>query len=313
MRDWQVTQAFGSPAIWNRVGRYCEQTGVRLPSVKRVLSAGAPVPAHVLARMRACMAPDGDVHTPYGATEALPVASIAASEVLSETQPQTERGAGVCVGRRFPGIRWKVIRIIDGPIVTLADIGELASGEIGELVVSGPVVTSEYVTRREANPLGKIRDGETIWHRMGDVGYFDARERFWYCGRMAHRVLTPAGPMYTEQCEAIFTNHADIYRAALVGLGTAGNQRPVIICEPWPGRMPKSDAARRQLIAELAELAQGSPLTAAIHDILLHPSLPVDIRHNAKIFREKLVPWAAGKVEGSKLKVDKRIANVAAL
>ncbi len=84
VRDWNVTQAFGSPAIWDRVGRYCETHGVGLPTVRRVLSAGAPVPAEVLRRMKACIHPEGDIHTPYGATEALPVASISASEVLGE-------------------------------------------------------------------------------------------------------------------------------------------------------------------------------------------------------------------------------------
>ena len=101
VRDWQVTQAFGSPAIWNRVGRYCEQQGIRLPTVRRVLSAGAPVPAEVLERMRAVIHPEGDIHTPYGATEALPVASISATEVLGETVAQTRQGAGVCVGGAF--------------------------------------------------------------------------------------------------------------------------------------------------------------------------------------------------------------------
>ena len=87
--DWNATQAFGSPAIWDRVGRYCESHGVRLPTIRRVLSAGAPIPAEVLRRMKACIHPEGDVHTPYGATESLPVASISASEVLGETVGQT--------------------------------------------------------------------------------------------------------------------------------------------------------------------------------------------------------------------------------
>ena len=82
VRDWSATQAFGSPAIWDRVGRYCESRGIRLPTIRRVLSAGAPIPAEVLRRMKACIHPDGDVHTPYGATESLPVASNSASEVL---------------------------------------------------------------------------------------------------------------------------------------------------------------------------------------------------------------------------------------
>ncbi|HEX4147333.1 MAG TPA: AMP-binding protein, partial [Pirellulales bacterium] len=82
VEDWHVTQAFGSPAIWNRVGRYCTSRRVRLGSLRRVLSAGAPVPPEVLAHMKACLPDDGQMHTPYGATEALPVASIEASEVL---------------------------------------------------------------------------------------------------------------------------------------------------------------------------------------------------------------------------------------
>ena len=239
MRDWQVGQSFGSPAIWNRVGLHCEQTGERIATLRRVLSAGAPVPAHVLERMQRCLGEGAEIHTPYGATEALPVASIAASEVLGETQARTRTGAGVCVGRRFARMRWKVIRIVDGPIARLADAQELAAGEIGELIVSGPVVTREYVTRTQWNALAKIADGEQFWHRMGDAGYLDAQDRFWYCGRMAHRVLTSRGTLYSAPCEAIFETHPAVYRAALVGVGLAGSQRPVIVVECWPERRPQ--------------------------------------------------------------------------
>jgi acyl-CoA synthetase (AMP-forming)/AMP-acid ligase II len=295
VRDWSVTQAFGSPALWNVVGRYCEQHEIVLPTLKRVLSAGAPVPPHVLRRMKAAIAADGDVHTPYGATEALPVASIAASEVLAETAAKSAAGAGTCVGRRFPGIDWKVIRITDGPITSLDRAEVLPPGEIGELIVRGPVVTTEYVTRTEANPLHKIPDGATFWHRMGDVGYFDG-ERFWFCGRKSHRVLAAGGTLFTIPCEAIFNQHPRIYRSALVGVGPAGEQRPVIVAEPWPEHRPKSKTDERQLLGELRELGRHHAHTAEIADILLRDELPVDIRHNAKIFREKLAVWAAGKL-----------------
>lgn len=296
IHTWGATQSFGSPAIWNRIGRYCEQERIQLPTLRRVLSAGAPVPPHVLARMKQCIPIDGDVHTPYGATEALPVASISADEVLSQTAARSRDGAGTCVGRRFPGIAWKVIRIVDGPIATLSDADELPSNEIGELIVSGPVVTREYVTSQEANALAKIVDGDNVWHRMGDVGYFDDQTRFWFCGRLAHRVLTPAGPMYTIRCEAIFNNHPAVYRSALVGVGPAGSQRPVIIAEPWPGQMPRRRTERDRMIAELRELGAAHPLTRSIDTFFLHPSMPVDIRHNAKIFREKLAVWAASRL-----------------
>lgn len=293
VRDWQVTQSFGSPAIWNRVGQYCQEHGERLPTLRRVLSAGAPVPAHVLERMKACIHPEGEVHTPYGATESLPVASIGAAEVLGETIARTRDGGGVCVGRKFPGIDWKVIRIVDGPIATLSETEELPTGEIGELIVHGRVVTRRYVTRTEANALAKVADGPEVWHRMGDVGYFDAQGRFWFCGRMAHRVLTAQGPLYTIPCEAIVNQHPVIFRSALVGVGEPGQQRPVLIVEPWKGQMPQEVQAQSALLAEVRELAKRHPLTAAIDDFLLHPAFPVDIRHNAKIFREKLAVWAA--------------------
>ncbi len=293
IRDWNITQAFGSPALWNVVGRYCEDRRIQLPTLRRVLSAGAPVPPHVLQRMKRAIPADGDVHTPYGATEALPVASISATEVLGETAARSQRGAGTCVGRRFPGIAWRVIRIDDGPLASIEVADTLPQGEIGELIVQGPVVTGQYVTRCEANPLHKIRDGTTFWHRMGDLGYLDDQDRFWFCGRKSHRVRTADGEMYTVPCEAIFNEHPRVYRSALVGVGSTGQQRPVIIVEPWPARRPRSASERKTLLDELCGLAQSHPHTRLIEDFLIHPAMPVDIRHNAKIFREQLAVWAA--------------------
>ncbi len=295
VNDWKVTQAFGSPALWNVVGRYCEDHQIVLPTLKRVLSAGAPVPPHVLKRMKAAIALDGDVHTPYGATEALPVASISASEVLTETAARSAAGAGTCVGRHFPGIDWKIIRITDEPIATLTDAEELPPREIGELIVRGSVVTTEYVTRTDANALHKIRDGTTFWHRMGDVGYLE-NDRFWFCGRKSHRVMTPTGTLFTIPCEAIFNQHPWVYRSALVGVGPRGHQRPVVFIEPWPEHRAAASSKWKTLQADLRALAAKHSHTAQIADFLLMHALPVDIRHNAKIFREKLALLAARRV-----------------
>jgi acyl-CoA synthetase (AMP-forming)/AMP-acid ligase II len=297
--DCGVTQSFGSPAVWNAVGQYCQQHGATLPLLRNVYSAGAPVPARVLAAMKRCIHPEGEVYTPYGATESLPVASISASEVLGETRAATEQGAGVCVGRRFSGIEWRVVRIVDGPIRTIDNVEMLPDGEIGELIVRGDVVTSEYVNLPEATARAKIADGEKFWHRMGDVGYLDAVQRFWFCGRLMHRVATAQGTMFTIVCEAIFNTHPSVFRSALVGVGPRGQQRPVMIVEPWPEKLPRSAAQRDQLLAELRRLAAGNPRTASIGDFLIHPSFPVDIRHNAKIFREKLAVWAAKQLPAS--------------
>jgi len=292
IQDWQATQAFVSPAIWARVGPYCRERGIRLSSLRRVLSAGAPVPASVLAHMKACIHPGGQVHTPYGATEALPVASASDAMVLGSTAAETARGAGVCVGGRFPRIEWRVIRPIDGPIASMADVEVLSDGQIGELIVRGPVVTRQYLTGRDANALGKIPDGDAVWHRMGDVGYFDAAQRFWFCGRLSHRVLTAQGPMYSVCCEAIFNQHPQIARSALVGVGPRGAQRPVIVLQPKDPRLLRSSAAKAALLEEARQLAQSQSLTRPIEAFLLHRGFPVDVRHKAKIAREQLAVWA---------------------
>jgi acyl-CoA synthetase (AMP-forming)/AMP-acid ligase II len=291
IHDQRVTQSFASPAVWDRVGRYCHERGLTLPTLRRVFSAGAPVPPRVLERIRAVIAPSGEVYTPYGATEALPVASISATEVLGETAMRTADGAGTCVGRRFAGMDWQIIRIVDGPVAMIGDADPLPVGQIGELIVRGPVVTSAYVNRLEQNALHKIADGDTLWHRMGDVGYLDDRDRFWFCGRKSERVCAAGVTMYTEACEEILNRHERVCRSALVGLGAAGRQTPVMVCEPW--RWPRTESARAALRAELAASAAQHELTRCIRPehVLLHPSLPVDVRHNAKILREELVEW----------------------
>jgi acyl-CoA synthetase (AMP-forming)/AMP-acid ligase II len=295
--DFGATQAFASPAVWNVVGRYCEERAVKMPSLRRVLSAGAPVPPHVLSRIKSVISADGDMHTPYGATEALPVASISASEVLRETASRSAEGAGTCVGRRFSGIDWRVIRITDDPLEGIDRAEPLATGEIGELIVRGPVVTREYVTQTHANPKAKIWDGTSVWHRMGDVGYLDDYDRFWFCGRKAHRVLTAEGPLYPVPCEAILNRHERVFRSALVGVGARGKQVPVLVAETWPDRAPTGPADQRSLTEELLRLARKHSLTQRVERILLHPSLPVDVRHNAKINREELARWAAQQMK----------------
>jgi acyl-CoA synthetase (AMP-forming)/AMP-acid ligase II len=296
VEHWQCSQAFASPAVWERVTGYCLPRGLVLGSLRRVASAGAPVSPRLLEMLSKCLPPQAEIHTPYGATEALPVADITAGEVLGDTAAAHRAGRGICVGRRFPEVAWKVIRQTPEGIPTLDQAEELGTGEIGELIVSGPMVTRAYLTGESHNALSKIHHAGEVWHRMGDVGYLDAQDRFWYCGRMTHRVDTAFGPLYTECCEAIVNEHPSIRRSALVGVGPRGEQVPVIVAEPWPAAFPRGQAATATLVQELCSLLAANETTRRIDTVLLHPSLPVDTRHNAKIFREQVALWAARRL-----------------
>ncbi|MCI5151182.1 MAG: hypothetical protein D3916_17670 [Candidatus Electrothrix sp. MAN1_4] len=125
------------------------------------------------------------------------------------------------------------------------------------------------------------------------MGYMDEQGRLWFCGRKAHRVLTEDGPMYTICCEAIFNEHPEVFRSALVGLGTPGKQKPVLTVELY-AKKPKNE---ERLCAELRELARANPLTLNIKTFMIFTTFPVDIRHNAKIFREKLAVQAQKRME----------------
>jgi acyl-CoA synthetase (AMP-forming)/AMP-acid ligase II len=291
VKKYNVTYSFGSPAIWNVVSRYCLDHDIKLQSVKNVLMAGAPVPGELLARTMAILPQNAEIHTPYGATESLPIASITAREILAETWEQTRRGKGVCVGKPLPHMTINIIRTSDEPIEIWDDSLLLPDYETGEIVVKGPVVTRAYDNNERENNLAKIADGDELWHRMGDLGYFDEKGRIWFCGRKGHRVITAAAVMYPVCCEAFFNEHPAVYRSALVGIGPAGKQIPVIIVE-----LHDSAGQNETLIAELEQIAQNNPMTRSIKHFLVHPDFPVDIRHNAKIFREKLARWAAGKI-----------------
>ena len=131
---------------------------------------------------------------------------------------------------------------------------------------------------------------------MGDVGYFDEHGRLWFCGRKLQRVVTAAGTLFTIPCEGVFNVHPAVYRTALVGVERDGAVEPVLCVEVDSAQARTID--RETLRRELLELAAAHSHTKAIHRILFHPSFPVDIRHNAKIFRERLAEWAARQLGG---------------
>jgi acyl-CoA synthetase (AMP-forming)/AMP-acid ligase II len=246
----------------------------------------------------------------------LPVSTVTGDEI----DPAAVQGA--LVGRPLRANRVKIIAITDRPLATLAAARELPAGQVGEIIVSGPTVTREYDHLPEATRLAKIQDPSrkaqrlagspdpletsptevdaaaraeagAVWHRMGDCGFLDAAGRLWYCGRVAERVETAGGPMYTEPCEQVFRGHPEVARCALIGLGPPGAQEPALVMQPVAARV---DQAR--LAGELRSRARQHQHTEEIRRFFFHPRFPVDVRHNAKIHRLKLARWAANSKAG---------------
>ncbi len=289
VKQFGVTNLFGSPAVIRRLGQLTSDNAPSLTTLRRVISAGAPATPAALDELTKIIPRDVEIYTPYGATESLPVANIGSREILRETQHLTALGRGVCIGRVVEGMQVYVIPISDEPIAEWDESSCLPSFEIGEFVVRGPVVTCEYFRRPDATKLAKIRDARTgeILHRMGDVGYWDEEGRLWFCGRKSHRVVTPWGTLFTDQVEPIFNSIPGVFHSALVGVKRDGVVYPVLCWERYDTAVT-SDT--------LWSLGCRFIHTNPVYTFLLHPGFPMDVRHNSKIFREKLAVWADRKL-----------------
>ena len=295
IESFGVTNMFGSPALIRRISNAGLEQGQKLKTLKRVISAGAPVNAEILKTFSKMLSTDTEIFTPYGATEALPVCSIGSHEILGETADATDLGKGICIGKPLDSIDLSIIKITDAPIDQWHDELILQDGRIGEITVKGPQVTKFYVNGIKCERLNKITDSTAgqVYHRMGDLGYRDNRGRIWFCGRKSHRVITATETLFTIQVEAIFNVHKAVSRTALVGIPEGSCQKPVLIVE---ARSRLNGAERSKLRDELLEQASGHEMTTGIDTILFYKKFPVDIRHNAKINRELLAVWAEGRL-----------------
>ncbi|MBT1444807.1 AMP-binding protein [Shewanella sp. JM162201] len=291
--DYGCTNLFLNPALLDKLGRHGADNGLTLPAVKRVISAGAPASVEATERFCQLLNADAPILNSYGATEGLPL-SFVRSDALLASGEVTAKGGGILVGKAVAGVEIAIIPIDEAPIANWQDSLRLSPYEIGEIVVKGPMVSRAYYHRDEATTLSKIMAGDGWYHRMGDLGYLDDAGQLWMCGRKAHRVDATEGGAFKKRyfsipCERIFNTHPMVARSALVGVHRHGDKLPLVCIE-----LDKSLACNNAstLYRELRELAEAHDITRGIDFFLIHESFPMDVRHNAKIFREKLAVWA---------------------
>jgi acyl-CoA synthetase (AMP-forming)/AMP-acid ligase II/pimeloyl-ACP methyl ester carboxylesterase len=284
-----ATLAFASPAALANILATSDDAakGAALNQLRLVMSAGAPVPAEILVAIRE-LAPNAEMRTPYGMTEVLPVADIDLATIESATDD--EPAGGVCVGHP-----------VDGATVAILPLGfdpadpppALGAGTTGEILINAPWVSEGYVglwaVERSARP--SRGDGER-WHRSGDVGHLDASGRLWVEGRAVHTIDTSAGVVTSVPVERLVERGLELARVAAVGVGPAGRQQLVVVIEDAPGT---DGLASTELTATVR-----SVVTEPVAAVLTLRSMPVDIRHNAKIDRGAVAAWASDLLAGQR-------------
>lgn len=313
IEQYQCSNMFVNPALIERLGQAgtagTKSTAHTLPNIRRVISAGAPATISSIARFSKMLKDGVEVLNSYGATESLPLTMIGSKKLLNTTDI-TDSGGGICVGKPVDGVDVAIIAITEDPITDWDEALRLPVDTIGEIVVKGPMVSHSYYRRASATEQAKIIDiaddtaEHSVRHRMGDLGYLDQHGQLWMCGRKAHRVeANRAGstfddePYFSIPCERIFNTHPKVRRTALVGVEIRGETAPLLCVELEKGvELEKSESAVEHFYDELRAIGEKHRQTAGIADFLIHPDFPVDIRHNAKIFREKLAVWAQDSI-----------------
>lgn len=290
INDCKVTSFFAAPILIENLAREALARNLTMPSLQRVIGAGAPITGPVEQMLAAVTGPEAELAANYGATEAMPSTELSSREHLAGLWDKTEQGAGVCVGHPLPGVELRIIGIVDGPIDSVDQTTQPGPGEVGEILVRGAHVSPEYYLDPESTRKNKVPDPTGTWHRFGDVGYLDAEGRLWVCGRVSQRVRAAGGDVFPLQVEPLFDAHPQVRRSGLVGVPGPDGQRPVLCVETQPGVGRQQRAALRE---ELLALAASSAVTKAIDTVLFTSKLPVDPRHNSKIERPKLAKWAA--------------------
>jgi len=268
MNQHKVTFAAGSPTIWMKVADYCLKHNIQIPTLRSLVMFGAPVRIAMHEKWQKII-PNGTTYTPYGATEALPISNISGDYILENTAEMTLGGAGTCIGTACNSID---VRIANED----------------EIVVAGDVVTKEYYQDEEATHASKLYIDGTLFHKVGDVGTIDEQNRIWFWGRKNHVVMRGEEKIYPIPCETVFTRHAAIKRAALVGPCIDGKVVPSLVLELHDG----STALPDTLLKDLREIRDSYQHTKPIERFYLKETFPVDARHNIKIDRTALRIWA---------------------
>lgn len=293
INDCKVKSFFAAPILIENLAREALARNLTMPSLRRVIGAGAPITGPVEEMLAAVTGPDAELAANYGATEAMPSTELSSREHLDGLWEKTEQGAGVCVGHPLPGVELKIIGIVDGAIDSVDQTTTPPPGQVGEILVRGAHVSPEYYLDPESTRKNKVPDPTGTWHRFGDVGYLDDAGRLWVCGRVSQRVRAAGGDVFPLQVEPLFDAHPQVRRSGLVGVPGPDGELPVLCVELKSG---VGRHERERLQGELLALAASSEVTKTIHTILFTDKLPVDPRHNSKIERPKLAKWAAAQL-----------------
>jgi len=281
-----VTTASGSPFFWKRIADECKEKNIKLKNLRFVFTGGGPTSLKLMKSMQKIF-PNAEIKLTYGSTESFPISWIDTKEITSKLEKQTMEGKGICLGKTHKDIKIKIIKPTNKKIkINKEKDWEdiiLKKHEIGEIIVTGRHVIKKYY--EEKNILfekNKIVDKkQNIWHRTGDAGYLDGKNRIWLVGRKTNIFNIKNKRMGPLMFEYIFDTIPDIEKTAVTK-----NKILKLIVQPKNKKILKDENKKKDIKDKIQKICKKNDLP--IEKILFINKIPLDERHNTKIDYKKL-------------------------
>lgn len=224
MKTTPATVYCAVPPIYERTAMAARERGVSLRSCRFCISGAMNLPNHVVELWESMSG--GLLVEGYGLTESSPVA------LGNPFHPSRRAGT---IGVPFPSTRMKVVDLED-------PTREVAQGDPGELLLSGPQVFSGYWNDPEETAKSLTDDG---WLRTGDIVTVDADGFTTIVDRAKELVITGGFNVSPSEVENVLRGHPDVVDAAVIGKPLErGGEMVVAAVELEPGVTLDEEALR---------------------------------------------------------------------
>lgn len=229
IRRENVTVAVGVPAVWLGLVEHLEAAGGELPSLRRLVVGGAPMPAALMARLEQRLGVS--VQTTWGMTELSPLGTAAL--------PADPDRSAQYSGRPAVGVD---LRLVDGAGQPLP----AQRGHEGHLQVRGPAVVARY--------FGAAADATVDgWFATGDLAEIDAAGRLAITGRAKDLIKSGGEWINPTEIEALIGALPQVALAAVIGRPhPRWGERPLLLVELRAGAQLDDDALLAPLRGQVA-------------------------------------------------------------
>ena len=183
IKEHNINRVMAAPGVLGVICNYCKNNNITMSSVNKVMTGGGAVFLDLINKLKDVF-PYAEITTAYGSTEAEPIAKLVVSNLSQEYIDKIKSGYGIPAGRIVGVEDCKIINTDKDEIgnISKQEFINIQTNGVGEIVVTGKNVLKGYIGG-VGDKENKFSVDGNIYHRTGDMGFFDGNGELWLRGR----------------------------------------------------------------------------------------------------------------------------------